>query len=99
MRSILIGLLIAIISLIVAYFAASAYPDAADQTIAPICTNDEDSWLCSKRITDGAGNKFSCRLQGCCSSHDGIKSLDFDTEKVMCRDGEESEQCSCERIS
>lgn len=45
------------------------------------------------------GNRFSCRLTGCCSGKEGPDVLDVETGHVMCRNGEKSPTCSCERIA
>ncbi len=103
MRNILIGLLITAVVILGAYFGSNRYPEKAEWVVAKICSDENVSWFCETtrnelQFEDNAGNRFSCKLNGCCSGSQGIDLLDLNTNKVICRDGGESPSCKCERL-
>jgi hypothetical protein len=73
---------------------AAADADANETTI------EADTDVLDKvEVADDGGNRFSCRLTGCCSGKGGPDVLDVETGHVMCTNGEPSPTCFCDRIT
>jgi len=74
---------------------AAAADASADETAV-----EADADVLEKvELVYNSGDSFSCKLTGCCSGKGGLGVLDLETSNVMCRNGEPSPTCSCERIT
>ena len=82
--------------------ASNRFPEKADEVVDFACGQSNASWFCEAtrpriEVEDDAGNRYSCKLNGCCSQNKGIKYLDLETEQVVCRNGNPSPSCRCKR--
>lgn len=121
MRTILSGLLLAVILNLGMFAAAARFPDRADVVAGAVCASALGDWVCrpdaaaalsgetpadadeaapeSVEVIDIAGNRMFCPLTGCCSGKSGANVLDLETGKVICKNGEPSPTCSCQRLT